>query len=186
MKETDLLEPVSYYATTKSAQTLLSNIFAHRENKPVVTVRHFHVYGPYEEPTRFIPVLMNTLLNNGSMNLVSPETAHDMIYVDDVVNVYLQIDQLKKYPGEIFNVGTGKQQSIRDIVNTAIDVSGKTADFQWGKMEHRIWDASNWVGDISKSKKMLGWEPKVDLSEGISHMWKWFNKNKHFYQSSEK
>ena len=85
MRETDILEPDSYYAVTKSAQTLLCSHVARQEKKPIVTIRPFSVYGPYEEPKRFVPTLMNALFSNKKMNLVSPTTARDFVYVDDIV-----------------------------------------------------------------------------------------------------
>ena len=67
MRETDLLEPTSYYAVTKCAQTLLCSHIAKQEKRPIVTLRPFSVYGPYEEPKRFIPTLMKSLFFHQEM-----------------------------------------------------------------------------------------------------------------------
>lgn len=182
MKETDLLEPNSYYAVTKCTQTLLCGHIAKSENKPIVTIRPFSVYGPYEEPKRFIPTLMNALMFNREMNLVSPDTARDQIYVDDIVDAYLKINELKNNPGEYFNIGTGIQSTIKQVVDTAVKVTGKTAQFKWGAMEGRSWDTNNWVADISKAKKLLKWTPKINLEQGLKFTWEWFQKNYKFYQ----
>ena len=100
MRETDILEPASYYAVTKCAQTLLCSHIARQEKRPIVTIRPFAVYGPYEEPKRFVPTLMNALFSNKKMNLVSPTTARDFVYVDDIVDAYLKINELKNNSGE--------------------------------------------------------------------------------------
>lgn len=181
MKETDLLEPASYYAVTKCSQTLLCSHIAREEKRPIVTLRPFSVYGPYEEPKRFIPALMKSLYSKESMDLVSPEISRDQIYVDDMVNAYLLVDKLKKHPGEIFNIGTGIQSSIRDVVEAAVKVTGKTTDFRWGNMKQRMWDTTSWVADISKARKLLGWIPRISLEKGLSLMWKWFKVNHSFY-----
>jgi len=125
MRETDLVEPASYYAVTKCAQTLLCSHIAKQEKKPIVTIRPFSVYGPYEEPKRFFPTLMNALYFKKSMNLVDPETARDQIYVDDIAEAYLKIEELKKNPGEYFNIGTGVQSTIKDVVDIAVKVVRK-------------------------------------------------------------
>lgn len=181
MKEADLLEPVSFYAVAKSSATLLCSYLAQSEKKPIVTLRPFSVYGPYEEPTRFIPVLLKALYYKEPLSLVSSEVSRDQIYIDDVVDFYLLVDKLKQYPGEIFNLGTGTQSSIKKVVETAIEVTGKTTDFKWGAMKPRIWDTTNWVADISKAKELLGWAPRINLEKGLLLTWKWFESHKHLY-----
>lgn len=181
MKETDLLEPASYYAVTKATQTLLSSFVAKSQGKPIITFRLFSVYGPYEEPTRFIPTLMKSLLNKEDMRLVDPSIARDMIYIDDVVDAYLEIDKLKKYAGESFNVCTGKQSTIKNIVKQAIETSGESTNFIWGGMKNRSWDTKVWVGDNNKMKKLIHWEAKTDLSSGLKKTWEWYKNNLNLY-----
>ena len=181
MKETDLLEPASYYAVTKCSQTLLSSHIAREEKRPIVTIRPFSVYGPYEEPTRFMPTLMKALHRKESMNLVSPEISRDHIYVEDVIDAYLLFGELKKFPGEIFNIGTGAQSSIKHVVETAVRITGQTAEFIWGAMKQRMWDTNYWVADISKARQLLGWAPKIGLEKGLSLTWEWFKRNNNFY-----
>jgi nucleoside-diphosphate-sugar epimerase len=181
MRETDIVEPASYYAVTKCTQTLLCNHIAKQEKRPIVTFRPFSVYGPYEEPKRFIPALMNALYLKKEMRLVSQDTARDYIYVDDVVNAYRKIDELKKNPGEYFNIGSGIQSTVRDVVDAAEKVTGKTTAFKWGHMKNRMWDTDTWVADISKVKSRLTWTPEISLEEGLKKTWKWFQKNSRFY-----
>lgn len=183
MKETDLLEPASYYAVTKCAQTLLCSHIAKQEHRPIITIRPFSVYGPYEEPKRFIPTLMKALMFNEEMNLVAPETARDQIYIDDVVDAYLKIDELKNNSGEYFNIGTGIQSTIKEVVDTAVKIIQKTAPFKWGTMENRSWDTNNWVADISKARQLLKWTPKINLKQGLKLTWDWFQNNYQYYQN---
>lgn len=186
MKETDLLEPVSYYAVTKASQTLLCFHIARNEKRPIVTLRPFSVYGPYEEPTRFIPTLIKALYFKEQMQLVSPEISRDHIYVEDLVDVYLMVDRLKNFAGEIFNIGTGIQSTIKDVVETAVRVTGETTDFKWGQMKPRLWDTTNWVADISKVRGLLDWSPKISLEKGLSLMWEWFKSNSSIYVQVKK
>ena len=182
MRETDILEPASYYAVTKGAQSLLCSHIAHQEGKPIVTIRPYSVYGPYEEPTRLIPTLMMSLLNHKQMNLVSSKVARDYIYVDDVVDAYLNIKQLQKNKGEIFNIGTGVQTDMVQLVNKTQKISGEKTELVWGGMKNRTWDTSTWVADISKARQLLNWQPKVDLEEGLTKTWKWLLVNNNLYQ----
>ena len=86
MSENSLLEPNSYYAVFKSATTLFCQYEAITNKLPIVTVRFFHVYGQFEEPSRLIPTLIKNLLNNKSSKLVSSNIARDLIFIDDVIN----------------------------------------------------------------------------------------------------
>lgn len=185
MREADILEPASYYAVTKCAQTLLCSHIAKQEKKPIVTIRPFAVFGPYEEPKRFVPTLMKALLFNKKMDLVSPETARDFIYIDDIVDAYLKINELKNNPGEYFNIGSGIQSTIKDVVETAIKITGKNIKLKWGSMENRNWDTANWVADISKARQLLKWTPKTNLEQGIKLTWSWFQKNHQFYEKNK-
>ena len=101
MRETDLLEPNSYYAVAKGAQTLLCQHVAKAEQRPITTFRLFSVYGPFEEPSRLIPTLVRLCLEGRNLTLVDPETARDFVYIDDVVDAYLRIDKLAGLCGEV-------------------------------------------------------------------------------------
>ena len=181
MKERDFLEPASYYAVTKCSQTLLCSYFAKENHKPIVTLRPFSVYGPYEDKGRFVPTLLKALYFHSRMNLVSPSISRDWVYIDDIVNAYLLINKLKKHNGEIFNIGTGMQKTIKQIATLAPEVTGKECKLYWNKMENRKWDTDYWVADISKAKKLLRWSPKVSLNDGLLFTWKWFKRNLKYY-----
>lgn len=181
MRENDALEPESYYAVSKCAQTLLCSNVAKQENKPIVILRPFSVYGPYEEPKRFIPTLLKSLFLKEEISLVSPEISRDQIFIDDIIEAYLKIEEMKKYKGECFNIGTGVQSSIKEVVEAAIKVTKIKIKLSWDSMKPRSWDTKNWVADISKARQLLYWKPKISLEEGIFLTWKWFLNNNKFY-----
>jgi nucleoside-diphosphate-sugar epimerase len=173
MRETDLLEPNSYYSVAKCAQTLLCQHFAKTHRKPVVTFRLFSVYGPWEEPSRLIPTLIRRCLAGEELELVPPETARDFVYVDDVVDAYLRLDELQKLGGEILNIGTGVQSTIRDVVAAVLAETHANVTCHWGRMKPRIWDSTIWVADITKSGRLLRWRPETTLAHGIAKTVAW-------------
>lgn len=183
MRETDVLEPASYYAVTKCTQSQLCSHIARQENRPIVTLRLFSAYGPFEEPTRFVPTLLRSLLHQKKMNLVAPEIARDYIYIDDIVDAYLKISELIKFPGEKFNIGTGVQSTIKEVVELAQRITKQTTMFEWGGMNNRKWDTNNWVGDVSKARSMLDWIPKTSLDRGIELTAKWIGDNEKRYRN---
>lgn len=183
MGEKDLLEPNSYYAVTKAAQSLLCSFLAKNDNKPIVTIRPFSVYGPYEEPKRLIPTLLKSIMDQTKMKLVSSKVARDYVYIDDVVEAYLKINKLIKASGEIINIGSGTQTNIGQLVKIACQATKQTTQFIKDGMQSRNWDANTWVGDISKARRLLGWYPKTDLDKGLLKTWNWLKKNRKFYEN---
>jgi nucleoside-diphosphate-sugar epimerase len=173
MRETDLLEPNSYYSVAKCAQTLLCQHVAKTESRPITTFRLFSVYGPFEEPSRLIPTLIRRCLAGEDLTLVDPTTARDFVYVDDVVEAYLCTDKLSQLRGEIINIGTGLQSPIKDVVGLILQHTAATVACHWGSMPARIWDAKTWVADCTKSTRLLGWRPTTTLSEGLERTIAW-------------
>src|SRR5947208_936064 len=136
MRETDLLEPNSYYAVAKGAQTLLCQHVAKAERRPITTFRLFSVYGPFEEPSRLIPTLVRLCLEGRNLTLVDPETARDFVYIDDVVDAYLRIDKLAGLCGEVMNIGTGVQRTLAPVGDTVLRETGaqaRTRQPRWGR-----------------------------------------------------
>jgi nucleoside-diphosphate-sugar epimerase len=83
--------------------------------------------------------------------------------------------------GEVFNVGTGIQRRLREVVEVVREVMGIQQAPQWGSMEARQWDTSQWVADIAHIRQVLGWEPRIDFREGFTRMVAWFREYGHFY-----
>ncbi len=176
MKEEDVLEPNSYYAVAKSAQTLLCQHVGRSQKKPICTFRLFSVYGYYEEATRLIPTLVRACLRGEKLEMVSPTTARDFVFVEDVLDAYLCLDRLKNLRGDILNIGTGRQRSLKEVVEEGIALTGANIEVTWGTMAPRIWDASVWLADIEKSKRLLNWEAKFSLREGLGKTIEWFKR----------
>lgn len=184
MRETDVLEPDSYYAVAKSAQSLLCRHCSHTSRLPIVTLRLFSVYGPFEEPTRLIPTLMNAALNDAPIGMVSPTVARDFIYVDDVVDAYMDIEHLMPLRGEILNVGTGLQTNLGEVISILETVIGRSLQVTWGSIEARTWDSEVWVADISKAKRLTGQSKRTPLLEGFEKSLQWFHTHQALYRGS--
>ena len=173
MRETDALAPRSYYAVAKCAQTLVSEQMALMERRPINTLRLFSVYGPYEEPTRLVPTVIERCLQGRDLDLVSHDTARDFIYVDDVVDACLQTGQLSLQCGEVFNIGTGMQSTVRDVADAVLDTTGAHVNINWGRMAARPWDTNTWLADTSKARRVLKWSASTSLADGIAKTVEW-------------
>lgn len=183
MKENDLLEPVSFYAAAKSGQTLLCQTFSYQYKKPIVTIRPFSVYGPYEQKDRFISTITRSLINKKIINITGGKQRRDFIYIDDLVDLYLRtIGKGHKLSGKILNAGTGHEFTNDEVVSTLFKVSGQKTKVEKGKFPKRMWDNPHWVANIETTKKLLNWKPKFSIEKGLKANYDWFLKNKNLYE----
>jgi UDP-glucose 4-epimerase len=172
--EDEMLDPNSEYAVTKAACTHLCRYVARRDGAQVVTLRLYSVYGPREDPRRLIPTLIRSGLGGTLPRLADPDTARDFVYLDDALDAFLlAAERPVEEPGAIFNVGSGRQTTLREVVDVARRVMGIEAEPRWGSMEARSWDTGVWVADSRKIRGELGWEPRVGLEEGFRRTLEW-------------
>jgi nucleoside-diphosphate-sugar epimerase len=176
--ETAWLEPNSHYAVTKASATLYCRHAAQRSGLRLPTLRLYSVYGPYEEPTRPIPTLVVRGLRGDLPPLVDPRIARDYVYVDDVIDAYLlAASTADQESGAVYNVGTGVQLSLAEVVATARRAMAIMAEPAWGSMPDRAWDTSVWVSDSGKIRRELGWCPRITFEEGLGRTIGWFRAN---------
>ncbi len=173
--ETERVDPNSNYAVSKVAATLFCRYISINHDIHLPTLRLSSVYGPYEDPTRLMPTLIVKGLNNELPALVEPNIARDLIYVDDVVDAFLKAASARNIErGTIYNVGTGVQKTLRDIVEIARKTLNIEPEPQWETMPNRLWDTTTWLADNRKITKELDWHPKYTFEQGFQSMADWF------------
>jgi nucleoside-diphosphate-sugar epimerase len=186
MRENDSLEPNSYYAVAKAAQSMLGQYYSRHRDRAFVTLRPFSVYGRYEESSRLFPTLMFAALDRRPIKMVSPDTSRDFIHIDDLLDPFLLVDKLAPLRSEVINIGSGVQTSMKDLVDIVSEESGSDVQAEWSGMEKRIWDTSSWVADVSKARRLLQWQPRITLREGVRDCLAWFGANGGLYKGRMK
>jgi dolichol-phosphate mannosyltransferase len=173
--ETERVEPNSHYAVTKVAATQYCRYTARQRDLHLPTLRLYSVYGPYEEPSRLMPTLIARGLRGELPPLVDPTIARDYVYIDDVCDAYLlAATRPSSEPGAIYNVGTGVQTSLAELVTLSRAILPITVVPVWGSMPNRQWDTTVWVADSRKIHDELGWQPRHTLEQGFRRMVDWF------------
>jgi dolichol-phosphate mannosyltransferase len=115
--------------------------------------------------------------------LVNPDIARDYVYVDDVNDAYiLAATQTDQEFGAVYNVGTGVQTSLRQVVNVARQVMPIAVEPNWGSMPDRRWDTSVWVSDNRRIQDALGWKPRYSFEQGLQQMVQWFQDHPEMHQ----
>jgi nucleoside-diphosphate-sugar epimerase len=175
MAESDRLDPNSVYAVAKAAQTHLASLLGRAGGMAVVTFRLFSVYGPWEDPGRLIPTLLRRAKAGLALEMASPDSAHDFVYVDDVLDAMLDFGRLAGLQGEVLNLGTGVQSTLRDAVGVVQEVVGTRSEVRWGALPSRRWDSACWQADITRTRAVLGWQPRASLPDGVRRMSEWMD-----------
>jgi nucleoside-diphosphate-sugar epimerase len=167
--------PMSPYALSKQIGEEYCELFGKLYGLEINRIRPFNVYGTRQDPIgeyaaavpRFIDRVNSfiSVLKADSYPVITGDgkQVRDFIYVEDVVELMILASKSKVY-GEAFNAGSGKNISINDLydkVCKAMKVNTKAVHIA------PVFEPRETMADIRKAKKLLGWEPKIDLDEGL-------------------
>ena len=168
------VRPMSPYAAQKIACELYAQTYTRAYGLPCVALRFFNVYGPRQDPksdyAAAIPRFTTRLLA-GTRPIVfgDGQQTRDFVHVSDVVAAMILSTQSEKAPGEVINVGSGHSASLLELIGTLKQVIGPEA--MKLEIEHqapRAGDLRASSSDISKAKALLGFEPRVQLAQGLA------------------
>jgi len=171
--------PDSDYAVSKVAATNLVRFYARKHGVPAFVLRLYSVYGPYEDMSRLVPVLLLAARERRLPPLASPDISRDFVYVGDVARAFDTIvaraPQLER--GGVFNIGTGVRTTLVDLTALARDMFDISALPVWQSMPDRRWDHAAWYADARKADTVLGWRATTSLREGLAATMRWLDDN---------
>lgn len=177
MKEEMILEPNNMYGATKASSTILCSTYAKVNKIPFVTYRLFSPYGFYDAQTRLIPTVIDSCLKNKKIELGSETSKRDFIFIDDVIDAYIKAPLLSDKYGEVYNIGSGIQYSVGEVVDNIVKLTSSNVELIWNNNVGRQYEPKVWYSDISKIKSDLGWSPKVSMNKGLELTIKWIKEN---------
>ena len=170
------------YALTKNVQESLLILIGKMYHIPVTSLRCFNVYGPRQSlsnPYTGVSAIFISRLKNNNTPVVYEDglQSRDFISVHDVVDALILTMENDKANYEIFNMGSGRPTSIKDIAVIAAKLLRKDIAPRVNE-QFRINDIRHCYADISKAKRLLKWEPKITLEEGFKELIAWSEKEK--------
>ncbi len=172
MDERTPLRPRGFFGATKATGSLLTVAAADRRGLRSAVVRAFQVYGPHDHPGRLVPSALDAARRGSPLPLTAPGRRRDWVYVDDVVEACVRVARADHLaPGQVLNVGTGRQVANEELVAEVERVTGRRVAIDAHAHPGRSWDASSWVCDPTLARTLLGWEAKVDLADGLARCW---------------
>ena len=172
-------KPLSPYAVEKLAAEKYAKVFHNVYGLETVSLRYFNVYGPrqkYGPYSGVISIFINRLLENKPPIICGDgEQTRDFINVKDVVEANMLALSKRKAVGEVFNISTGEATTINKLTETIQKIMGKTS-LKPVHAEPRPGDIKHSYGDITKARRNLEYEPKVQLEKGLNELIKWYSK----------
>lgn len=188
--ENSVLEPNSHYAVSKAAAAGLLRYYGKKKNFPCANLRLYSVYGPLEDSSRLIPNLIRFGVEGKYPELVDPNISRDFVYVDDVVEAYVDValNLSRADYGASFNIGTGRKTTIGECAEHARKVFSLRESPNFF-MPGREWDVHDWYANIGEVRQKIGWKPRTDFESGLAMTAQWFRELKtkeQYFQSSKR
>jgi len=172
--ETHPTKAASPYAGAKLAGENIVQSYFHAYGLPTVIVRPFNTYGPYQKSTGeggVVSIFVLKDLNGEVLNIYGEGTqTRDLMYVEDCAEFVVQAAYSDAANGEILNAGLGEDIMVNDLAALVCKDAGR---IQHVKHIHPQSEIPKLVCDYSKAKRLLGWEPRTSLIEGIEKFRNW-------------
>ena len=173
------LQGQSPYSASKIGADKIAESFYKSFNLPVAIIRPFNTYGPRQSARAVIPTIITQALTREKIFLGSLHPTRDYTYVKDVAEAFIKIAESAKSTGEVINIGSNFEISIGDLADNIISLTGKNAEIITDPVRVRPQDSEVerlWC-DNTKAKKLIGWEPKTSLVEGLKRTIGWISDN---------
>ncbi|WP_106849005.1 NAD-dependent epimerase/dehydratase family protein [Blastococcus sp. Marseille-P5729] len=171
MHEDDKLNPLTPYCITKRAGEDLLGFYQRRQGLTWNALRFFNVYGPGQKTEAYYTSVINHFVNrlrNGEAPIIDGdgEQSMDFIHVRDIARSVVAALESEQW-GKPINIGTGIDTSIAQLAKILIEAVGADVEPQFNRRDVLV---SRRAADISRAKEMLGWEPTIDVYDGMTDL----------------
>ena len=174
---------ISPYAATKKANEVMTHVYHKLFNFNVIMLRFFTVYGPKQRPDLAINKFTRLMLEDKEIPMFGDgTTSRDYTYIDDIVDGIIRSFNYVENNNdvyEILNLGNSSPVSLKEMINTIGQAIGVEPKIKQLPMQPG--DVDRTFADISKAKKLIGYNPKTSFKEGIENFVEWYKINKDLY-----
>lgn len=187
--------PISLYAATKKSNELMAHTYSHLYDIPTTGLRFFTVYGPWGRPDMALLKFTHKIVNGEAIDIYNNgNMSRDFTYIDDIVEGVIQIQEVipernevwtvesgspatSSAPYSIYNIGNGNPVPLMDYIIALEDSLGIEAKKNFMPMQPG--DVYQTYADTNALFEATGYQPKVDVKQGVAEFVKWYNE---FYQ----
>ncbi|MEN4017085.1 MAG: NAD-dependent 4,6-dehydratase LegB [Methanobacterium sp.] len=180
------LQGQSPYSASKIGADKIAESFYRSYELPVSVIRPFNTYGPRQSARAVIPTIITQALKSNKISLGSLYPTRDYTHVQDTVEGFVKVAESSKSIGEVINIGSNFEISIKDLAWKIFDIMEKEVKIASDSPRVRPKDSEVerlWC-DNAKAKNILGWEPEISLDNGLKNVIDWISKNIDFYKAS--
>lgn len=174
---------ISPYAATKKANEIMTHVYHKLFDMNVIMLRFFTVYGPKQRPDLAINKFTRLMLEDKEIPMFGDgTTSRDYTYIDDIVDGIIRSCNYVENNNdvyEILNLGNSSPVSLKEMINTIGQAIGVEPKIKQLPMQPG--DVDRTFADISKAKKLIGYNPKTSFKEGIENFVEWYKINKDLY-----
>ena len=178
------LQGQSPYSASKIGADKIAESYYRSFNLPVATIRPFNTYGPRQSARAVIPTIITQVLKGDKLKLGDLTPTRDLNFVYDTVEGFLKMACVPEAIGEVINIGSGKEISIGDLAKKIMSLIGKEVPIVTEEIRKRPKksEVQRLLADNSKAKKLLNWQPKYTIDEGLKITIDWISKNLNKYK----
>jgi UDP-glucuronate 4-epimerase len=172
-EEEHLTQTLSPYAATKIGGEFLCSTYSHLYQMRVVALRYFTVYGPRQRPDLAIHQFIRRIYAGEPIDQFGDgNTRRDYTYIDDIIQGTMAALDYDGSMYDVFNLGESQTIQLKDLILAIENALGKKAKINL--VEEQPGDMPLTYADISKARKLLGYNPKTKLSQGLPKFVDWF------------
>ena len=168
--------PISPYAVGKYSGELFARMAWHVRQSPIVVARPFNAYGPYQSPRAVVAEIILKCLRGEQVEATEGRQTRDFNYVENLIDGLVLAASEPKAVGEIINIGSGSDISIRDLILKIHALTKSSSELRFGALPYRPTEIWRMAADSRKAAALLGWEPRVDLDEGLELTVDWYRR----------
>ncbi len=171
-REDEKLMPISPYAMTKLSGEMMGYVYHKLYGIRFIALRFFTVYGPGQRPDLAIHSFARKIMNAEPIRMYGKgDSSRDYTYIDDIVQGIVAAMDYKESGFEIINLGNSETVSLRELIAAIEKHCGRKAIIeQWPEQPG---DVPHTYADISKAKKLLNYQARVSLEEGLGRFVEW-------------
>ncbi|QQR99310.1 MAG: GDP-mannose 4,6-dehydratase [Sphingobacteriales bacterium] len=174
--ETDML-PISPYASSKLAAEKIGFTYSYLYNIRFIALRFFTVYGPKQRPDLAIQKFFNKILNNQPIEMYgSGNTFRDYTYIDDIIQGIIGAINYNRTMYEVINLGNNTTINLEELIYQIGKVTQLSPKII--QAEYQVGDVPKTYANIEKGKKILNYNPKIEIHEGLMKQYEWIKKIK--------
>ena len=184
-QESFMSNPISPYAIGKYAGELYARMKGLQTKRPIVCVRPFNTFGPYQSERAVIPELIIKCLRGAVVETTEGKQTREFNYVDNIVDGFLAVADIDTAPDKVINIGMGQEIAICDLVRKIHELTDSKSELRIGALPDRDTEIWRMCAGNTRAREMLGWQPAVSFDEGLKRTIDWFRRYvKVFYDAS--